>query len=104
MALDFVDDHQASQVAEGKHGFGQSALADGIFQVKILRRSGFGNLSGERGFATLARAVKRDYRIHANRLANPVVQILSLDHPRIMVTAYTKCKDNFSASQPYVLV
>jgi hypothetical protein len=81
LALDFVDDHQSAEFPEGEHRLGQSALADRIFQVKILRACCASDLPGERGFAALSRAVKHDHRARAKSLVNSAKQCSALNHP-----------------------
>jgi hypothetical protein len=80
LALDFVNDHQSSEFPEGEHRFGQSALADRIFQVKVLRGCGASDLPGEGGFATLPRAVKHHHRAGAKSPANSTEQCAALNH------------------------
>ena len=58
--LDFVDDYEAPQPAEGLLGRGEALPVDRGFQIEVCASRGLGgDLPGKRGLATLARAGQR---------------------------------------------
>ena len=63
--LDFVDDYEAPQPAEGLLGRGEALPIDCGLQIEVRASRGFsGDLPGKRGLATLARAGQCGARMH----------------------------------------
>jgi hypothetical protein len=78
--LNLVNNHQALQRTQGRHGLVETGQAGGVFKVKIIGGIGIEKLAGKGGFAALARARQGDDPATVQGRFDRVEDTWSFDH------------------------
>ena len=78
--LDLVNDHEALERAQCGIRLTEPGQGGGIFQVEIIRRVRRDELTGQRGFAALARPQQGDHPAAAQGGADQPPVVVSVDH------------------------
>ena len=79
-ALDFIDDHETAQPAEGLFRCREALAADGGFQIEVGAPGRFrGDLPGKRGLSALARAGEGSAGMHGEGLADRLGGVRPVD-------------------------